>query len=405
MTPHGRRALQCAAGRAAGCALLFQALPAAAAPWNVEPSLSFFATYQSNPQFYTDKTKYGSGELLTLAAPLDWNDGNSKVLLKPTLNAGLVQGATGLGQHNKTLDGSWISGFDRGSWRLNGSYAHLDIVGPSTADPSQFNTTGVTVSGSGDLGLTLHATERDSVDVDVTQSRNTYQVSTAAPSNYVDYRYSSVNVQYARTVNERTQLLTTLTGGEYVPTTSNAVSNDRSLQLGASRQLSETISVQGTFGGSQVSRSTSVERTSGRVYTFIGTWTHPTTSVTLSAKQFRQPGAFGDLSLVTDLRANWAFTPTERLTLSLSAISTRLADTALVNTYGGLADVTLSERNYVTGEANLSYRLTPQWRLDLQLSDGRVEFPQSLFVSRAASATSYGGFVSFTRVYGRTRLN
>ena len=121
-------------------------------------------------------------------------------------------------------------------------------------------------------------------------------------------------------------------------------------------------------------------------------------------RQF-QPGAFGDLTLVTDLRANWAYTPTERLTLSLAAVSTKLADTALFDIGGTLGDVTLSQRNYVTGEATLSYRLTPQWRFDAQLTDGHVNFPQSLFIPKATSASSFGGYVSFTRVYGRTRLN
>ena len=385
--------------------MLLQVLPAAAAPWNIEPSLSMLGTYQSNPQYYTTLSRSGSGELITLAVPLDWDDGQSRLLLKPTLNAGLVQGATGLGQHNKIVDGAWTSGFPRGSWRLNGSYSHTDIVGPSTADPSQFNTTGVTVGEVGGAGATLHVTERDTLDVDLSQQRNNYEVSTQAPSNYVDYRYSSVNLQYTRMLDERTQLLTTLAGGEYRPTSASSVSNDRSFQLGASRQLTESILLQGTLGRSELSRSGATGRTSGSVYTFSGTWTHPTTNITVSAKQYRQPGAFGDLTLVTDLRANWAYTPTERLTLSLAAVSTKLADTALFDIGGTLGDVTLSQRNYVTGEATLSYRLTPQWRFDAQLTDGHVNFPQSLFIPKATSASSFGGYVSFTRVYGRTRLN
>jgi len=200
-------------------------------------------------------------------------------------------------------------------------------------------------------------------------------------------------------------LLTRIGGGEYLPTNGINVSNDRSLQLGASRQLSESILVQGTFGRSQLSRSSALDRTSGSVYSFTGTWTHPTTNISLTAKQYRQPGAFGDLTLVTDLRANWAYNPSERVTLSLTALSTRLADTVPANVSGAPGEVTLSERHYVTGEANLTYRLTEQWRFDVQLSDGHVAFPKSLFIPKAVSASSFGGYVSFTRVYGRTRLN
>jgi len=369
-------------------------MAAVAAPWYVEPSVSAETVYQSNPQFYYDEPRHGTGELLILQLPVDWNDEHSKFLAQPTINAGETQGASGLGQHNKSVAMSWVSKWDVASLRANANVARLDLFGANVTDLGLVRPTGYSNNQSYDLGATLSPSEREQVDLDGAASSTFFHQS--GRKTFIDYRYSKLTGQYTWTASPRTQLLVTASASDFAPSGGGVASNERSLQLGASHQLSESVLLTGTFGRSQVTEAGRPGTTSGNVYAGTLTWTHPTTNVTLTARQSRQPGSIGDLALENDLAATWAWSVSDRLRYTLGGSVTKLTDR--------FVGFDLTQRNYYTAEWAAYYLVTPQWRLEFHLTDTRVELPAALLQQHALSATSVGGLLSLTRAFGRTKL-
>ncbi len=366
-----------------------------AAPLMWEPSLSFMTTYQNNPQYSVAATHYGSAEVMTLSAPVDWNNERSVFLFKPTLNAGESQGATGSGAHNKSLESSWVSAMDRVTWRLSGNYFRSDLFSNVPTDLGLVRPSGYSIAQYLDGGATLHLSELSDLQLDVSQSHSTFHNS-GSISSFVNYHYTSANAQYSRAISERTKLLAVFSGGEYKPDVGPNVSNDRSGQLGATRVFSESLTATATYGRTRLSRYRQAGSTTSSVYSVDMTLTHPRLSLQLSAKQFTQPGALGDLTLQRDLRALVTYNATARWNLILSGYSTNLNDS-----YVGFE---LSRRNYVNLETVSQYLITPQWRLDIHLTDSMVKILPSVFNPATTSAGSRGGMLSITRTFGRTQI-
>jgi hypothetical protein len=377
----------------AGWPALLAGAPAVAAPWTVEPAIAVVSTFQSNPQFYTDERHSGAGELLTFSAPFEWQDGRSEVQLRPTVNAGESSGAAGVGVHNRSVDLVSTLGFGRGAWRLNASAARLDLFGTEAANIGAIRPVGYSVSESGGAGLTLQASEREQWDVDLNQSRLGYHSSNAG---LIDYRYELLQAQYTRRLDERTQLLLSGSAGRFEPTGRQATSEDRSLQLGGSRHLTESVAVSAMLGRSRVSRLGSAVSDSGDVFAATLSWTHPTVSVVIAAKRSRQPGAYGDLALQTNYSASWNLALSERASVSVFA--------GLIRTDDTLASFELDRRDYRHAELAASYYLAPQWRLDVRATYAQAVNSATVLRPLATAAVSSGGAVSFNRVFGRTRL-
>lgn len=359
--------------------------------------MSFVATYQSNPQFYVSRPQSGSGELVTFSSPVDWDDEATRVLLRPILNAGARSGATGLGQHNRSLDLNLLHKFDTGVWRATGSYSRQDIFTAIGADLGVLRPDGYVAGTSGDVGVTYHPVERATLDIDLTDLRSVYHVEGLRPTYYVDYGYTNGVAQYSWAASERVQWLATVTSGEYKPVQAGTLSTDHSAQVGASMQLTAALSISGTYGRSTVSRANDRGRSSGDVFTGSVTWTAPTDSLALSVKRYRQPGSFGDISLQTDYRGLWTRAVTERLTMMVALNRTTLSDT-----YVGFE---LSDRTSTWVEGIATYSFTPTWRGEVHVSYQRSQTGAAILTGPATQASSSGGTLILTRNFGRTRLN
>lgn len=377
------------------CSSLLLPLAVAAAPWYLEPTVSLYTTYQSNPQFYVNEPHSGSGEIATFDLPFEWSDGRANANLHPSVNAGTTQGATGLGQHNRSLDGQWNWGYDHGSLRASGNVAHLDLFGTPNADLGLVRPVGYTASESYGAGTTYTPDERSTIDLDAQRQISDFKVS--GPSAYVNYMYSQLVGQYSYATTERTQAILSASYGDYSPDQGDLGSRDHSLQVGGAHLFTDNIKLSATIGRSRVKFTRDGSFHSGNVYNATLTWNRPTTNFQLVAKQSQQPGAIGDLTLTTNFIANFTWQRSERLSYALAANYSKLSDT-----FVGLA---LSSRNYLSLDASLHYFFTPQWRLDARVNKARTELPDTIYQHGNASATSNGGSIGISRVFGRTRLN
>ena len=376
-----------------GCAF---APLATAAPWYMEPSVNLFTTYETNPQFYTDRARSGSGEIVTVDVPLEWSDGASNATVRPTANAGTTHGATGLGQHNRSLDGQGVYALDSGSLRANGRVARSDLSGAQSGDLGTFRPIGYMSNETYGAGATWTPHERSTLDVDATRSVVAYHVPT--PSPYVDYRYTVLSGQYGYQTSERTQALATLSYADYEPDGRPLGTRDHSVQLGGVHQFTDSVKLSATVGRSRVKLTQSGEFRSGTVYNASLTWTRPTTTVLVTARQSQQPGSIGDLALTTDLVAAASWSYTERLSFRVQGNYTRYDD-SFASVYE------LSRRKYRSLGVEAHYLLEPQWRLDARLGWARSIVEASTSQRVAVAGESTGASLGIVRLFGRTRLN
>ncbi len=370
---------------------LLASASAAAAPWTIEPSVALSSTYQSNPQFYGDESRAGSGELVTVTLPLIWQDERSMFALRPSSNAGSSQGAAGLGIDNRTADLSWTRAFDRGSWRVSGGWARLDLFGAEAADLGVVRPVGYSTTGYGGLGLTFLPTERGQADIDLSDRRLVYH---EPGTTLISYRYSVAALQYAYAVTERTQLVGTTTQGRFQPDSGRGDSRDQSFQLGASRRFTESLVGQVTIGRSTATVAGGGQSDPGGVYAASLKWARPTWSLGLSANRSRQPGAYGDLALVTNYAASWNRQQTERLSFTV--------DAGRIDSEDRYAGIILDQHGYRFADLAASYMLTSSWRLDVRGTVARAESPTTALRAVAISAGSSGGSIGLARVFGRT---
>jgi hypothetical protein len=370
-------------------------LAVAAAPWYVEPTVTVLATYQSNPQFYVGREHSGSGELATLDLPFEWSDERASATIHPTANAGTTRGATGLGEHNRSVNGQWNWGYDHGSLRANGELARLDLFGSTNVDLGLVRPVGYAVNESYGAGTTYSPDERVRLDLDATRQISAYHVS--KPSNYVDYMYSQLAGQWSYSTSERTQAIVTANYGDFAPDTGGLGSRDHSLQVGGSHQFSDSLKLTGTFGKSRVKLARDGSFKNGTVYSGTLAWSHPVLSMQLTARQSQQPGAIGNLRLTTEVSGSATVQHSERLSVSLNAQYSKVNDS-----YVGFA---LYTRNYLNADLSARYFFTPQWHLDLHLNRAQAKTPATIYTPTSLSASSIGGSVGVARAFGRTRLN
>ena len=369
---------------------------AMAAPWYMEPSVTLYSAYETNPQFYVDRNRSGSGEIVTADVPLEWSDGASNAVLRPTANAGSTRGATGLGQHNRALDGQGVYALDTGSLRANGRLARSDLSGAQNGDLGTFRPIGYMRNETFGAGGTWAPLERSTFDLDANRSIVNYHVAT--PSSYVDYRYSVLSGQYGYQTSERTQALLSLSYADYEPEGRPLGTRDHSLQLGGTHRFTDSLKLTATLGRSRVKLTQSGEFRSGTVYNASLSWDRPRTTLLLTARQSQQPGSIGDLALTTEvvMAGSWAYT--ERLSFRLQANFTRYDD-SFASVYE------LSRRTYKAAAVEAHYQLAPQWRLDARLGWARSAVGTSNTQRVAVAGESTGGSIGIVRLVGRTRLN
>lgn len=394
MTPARGRRRALARGLVGGATGLVS-LAATAAPWYVEPTVTLYTTYQSNPQYYVTNPRSGTGELATLDLPFEWSDQRSTLALHPTANAGLAQGATGIGQHNRSLDSSGTWGYDQGKVRASATLSHLDLSGTTNFDLGIVRPIGYENVETTAVGTTWTPTELTTIDLDGVRSRNSFHIDT--PTNFVDYTYSQLNGQWAYSTSERTQAIVSARYADYQPATGTLGSIDHSLQVGGSHAFTEALRLTATVGRSRVKLISSGDFIYGDVYLATLAYNRPTTTLIASARQSRQPGAVGDLAQTTEFSVNYTVQRTERLSHTLSGAYSRLEDTFSV--------FALQRRNYYSVDFETHYMLTSQWRFDAHVNKGRSQLPGDIAHPVALSATSAGGSIGISRVFGRTRLN
>lgn len=377
----------------AWCALLGTA-PAVAAPWNLEPTVSLQSNYESNPQYYQDKARAGWGELVNLTAPFSWDDGRTRVSFIPSANSGASRGAVGIGAYNRWLTTNWTRASERSSWRASASWSRLDMFGVDRADLGTVRPTGTWDTVAATAGMTIRPGERSRVDVDLSSSKVNYDVTA---SSYVDYRYSSASAQYSWSVSEAWQLEVVAETGNFQPGAGLPQTHDRSLQVGFSHELSETLVASLTIGRSRSTQAGSRQELAGAVYSGSVAWTRQRFSVTGLVKRSIQPGSYGDLSNQTDYSLRISAPLTERLTLSCDAGHTRYEDKLL--------QFSLSDRQYRRFAAAASYMLTEHWRLDARAGYERVSYGAPAFRVATTGASSVGVSLGLTRAFGPTRLD
>ena len=366
-----------------------------AAPWYVEPTVTLFATYQSNPQFYVGNERSGSGELATLDLPFQWSDERSSLTIHPTANAGTTRGATGLGEHNRSVSGRWNWAYDHGSVRANGDLVRQDLFGSKAIDLGIVRPVGYEVSRDYGAGTTYSPNEVTSFDLDTSRQIAAYHVE--KPSNYVDYTYSQITGQFTYTTSERTQAIVTANYGDFAPETGGLGSRDHSLQVGGSHQFTDSLKLTATLGRSRVKLARDGSFKSGTVYSGTLLWTRPKLSMQLMARQSQQPGAIGNLTLTTEVSATGTLQQTERLSYSLTGIYSKVNDS--------YSTVTLYTRNYLNADFSARYLITPLWHIDLHLNVARAKTPASIYTPTSVSGSSRGGSIGVAREFGRTRLN
>ena len=264
---------------------------APAAPWYVEPDLTASAVYQTNPQLYVDEARSGSGAIATLDLPFTWSDGASSLVLHPVANAGFARGATGLGEHNRSISGSGNHAGDSGSVRGNFELDHTDLFGPKANDLGVVRPVGYAQSDYYSGGATWLASELTSVDLDAARSAVSYH--TEGPSPYVDYIYNTYIGKLTHVATEKLQALVTLSYSDFSPLKGVFGTRERSLQVGGAYRFNDYVKATVTFGRSNPVRKVDRLSTQGLVYSAQLTDTHPRTTLTLSASQSRQPGALG----------------------------------------------------------------------------------------------------------------
>lgn len=372
------------------------ATPATAAPWYVEPSINLYAAYESNPQFYVDHNRSGSGEIVTVDAPLEWSDGASSAAVRPTANAGSTRGASGLGQHNRSLDGQGTYALETGSLRVSGRIARSDLTGAQNGDLGTVRPIGYVGTENYGAGGTWLATERASLDLDLNRSIVAYHAQPA--SFYVDYSYSQVTGQYGYQATERTQALTTVSYADYEPVGRPLGTRDHSVQFGGTHKFTDGLKLTATFGRSRVKLTQSGDFRSGTVYNASLTWDRPTTNFLLTARQSQQPGSIGDLALTTEVVMAASIARSDRLSYRLTANYARYDD-SFASVYE------LSRRAYRAVAAEAHYQLAPQWRLDARVNWARSAVEASTSQRAAVSGESTGVSLGIVRKFGRTRLN
>ena len=384
----GSRALR----GAAFATLVSASAAAAAAPWVWEPSVTLLGAYQSNPQYYTDAARAGSGALLTASLPVSWDDGHSRFSFSPSLNAGVSTGAEALGTHDRSVAFKWTNAEPRSSWRASADAARQDLFGVVNGDLGVLRPTGSWTVSDEAAGTTYRASERTTLDADASRSRVHYSVA-AGP--YVDYDYQVLTGQLGFKVTERAQVRAILKSSRYSPDAALPSNSDREYQLGASYNLTETLSLSAVAGRSTTRQTGRSQDSVGTVFQVLMTQSLATGSATLALSQGVQPGSFGDLTHTTDYSISGSHALSERFRLGAAAGISRYRDTFQI--------YSLSDRAYRHAELNLSYALTPTWRLEARANLQRAEYGASVFAPTALAATTRGVSVQLTKSFaGRT---
>ena len=256
--------------------------PATLADVGIQPSLELAASRQSNPQLSFAPTPTGSGALVRLGLPLDWQGDVYSGYLKPVLTAGFQQGNVVAGIHDQRLDFNVTRAQERSNVKLTASVTRSQLYGQTAADVATFSSYGTVQSRRADFSATYAFTERLTGAVGAGWRQTKYNPSTVAA---LDFTYPSARGQLAFAVTPKLKVQLGIGAGKLSVPGLNVRSEERSATATFVWTPVEGMEVQLGGGPTKTTQQPgSVSRTNTN-YNASVNWNRPTFDISLFGRR------------------------------------------------------------------------------------------------------------------------
>lgn len=368
--------------------------PATLADVGIQPSLELAASRQSNPQLSFAPTPTGSGALVRLGLPLDWQGDVYSGYLKPVLTAGFQQGNVVAGIHDQRLDFNVTRAQERSNVKLTASVTRSQLYGQTAADVATFSSYGTVQSRRADFSATYAFTERLTGAVGAGWRQTKYNPSTVAA---LDFTYPSARGQLAFAVTPKLKVQLGIGAGKLSVPGLNVRSEERSATATFVWTPVEGMEVQLGGGPTKTTQQPgSVSRTNTN-YNASVNWNRPTFDISLFGRRGVVPSSGGVLTSQSDYGFSGAYRTTERLSFTGTLARSKFSQE--------IVGIDLGGRAYTRLDLSATYQLTEQWGLSGGFGRGRLEQTFNFLDREPGKATSSIYSLRLVRSFGRQSLN
>ena len=388
--------------------------PVVAGTVGSESSIGIESAYNSNPLLLPAADARSAESVAILAnLPATYTGGASTLELRPRLRLAATHGAQALLSDYHYFDGLWKLTGERNVLAVNADW-HRESTLYNKFENSALsgrNVRRTEAIGSADWRRLI--SERS--DTQLRASFDQVRFGQNAANLLYSYDYGQAAAQYDRTLSERLQMTLTAGISRYKLRDYSYQSDNRFVQLGVARALSEhwllsaqagysrldgrdTVTryqiVVGPNGNLQVVPVTTVRRSTARTGNYALSLERRAERLTLSLVASRDvtPSGLGALVTQNDLSIGGNFNLTERLSLGATLHGSRLSD--------ALGQLQLADRRFYDADVNASWQWTEHWILQFQAAINRQRLAASIPIQSGNALN-----LTVSRQFGRVRLN
>jgi hypothetical protein len=333
--------------------------PASLADFGIQPSLEMVASRQSNPQMSFIPTPTGSGALIRVGLPLDWQGDVYSGYLKPVLTAGFQQGNVVAGIHDQRVDFNVTRAVERSNVQLSASVTRSQLYGQTAADVATFSSFGNVQAARADMSATYAFTERLTGALGAGWRQTKY---TPATVSALDFTYPSARGQLAFAVTPKIKVQLGIAVGRLSVPGINIKSEEKSATATVVLTPVEGMQIQLGGGPTKTTQQPNSVVQSNTNYTASVNWNRPKFDVSLFGRRGVVPSNGGVLTSQSDYGVSGAYRNTERLSFNGTLARSKF-DQEIVG-------IDLGGRAYTRVDLGATYQLTEQWGLGVGF--GRV---------------------------------
>lgn len=335
---------------------------ALAGPWSTQPLIGVAAEYASNPELAAPAGRPETHGALFVDLPVNYDLDQLHFSAIPRVRYG---GASG------------YSSVTSNYYHLDASAQYVDEFGSLTWAGSQYRDSSLLYAGelSNGIGVRRDTTvadvnwqralsERLQLQFDASTTRTLYARSAAA-TNLVDYRYSSLSPAFVYTINERDSLRILGSVSRYKSLNGLTDSDGDTVQLGFDHHLNEIWKLSTTAGYSKSTNQYhyffgNFENTqNGTVYSANLTRQGEVLTVVAGAARALIPTGFAFLSHQDTYNAAGSYAYSERWTFGASATWQNVMDPVIAGGSG--------RRRFYDVDLSANWRWTEHWTLSAHL--------------------------------------
>lgn len=367
-----------------------------AGPWSTEPVVGLAAEYASNPELLAANPQSETHAAVIADVPVNYDLDDVHFAIIPRVRYSGATGYSSVTSNYFHLDTSAKYTDELGSIGLSGA-AYRDsslLYAGEVANGVGVRRDTTTVDANW-----LHSfSERLQLQIDANTARTLYSQS-AALTNLVDYRYSSVLPGLAYSISERDTLRLSGAVSRYNSLNQFTTSNSDNLQVGFDRRLTELWTLSALVG---YSKSTDQYRfffgnidttQNGAVYSVNLVRQSDVLALTATASRALTPTGFAFLSRQDSVSAHIGYNYSERWTFGVGVTWANIANPVLT---GGSA-----QSRFYNGDISANWYWTEQWVVTFRVSKIAQQY-ETQIGRPSVNPTSNGVSFEISRHFNRS---